>query len=250
MIGVKSYDKVYKKIIFKKKNGDLYISKAEYSWAKDILESAGTEISKLYDDFLEYKNYKEDNIYGVKPINSNFLVDISCYDVSICATNKSFNSSNNFELSFPDYYDENLDYGTSLGGYEDEMRAKYPYVEYDSKVSIMSESDYNKLAKIYNLDTVKLEKGEYAIVSNYETNIYQEVLNRNSIINIFGNDLKPYKNLVDGFQMIGGNPTNLGFFVVQDDVIDKESKHEIMLVGNYSTKDEKIINISTFLFYL
>ena len=121
------------------------------------------------------------------------------------------------------------------------MREKYPYVEYDSKVSIMSESDYNKLAKIYNLDTVKLEKGEYAIVSNYETNIYQEVLNRNSIINIFGNDLKPYKNLVDGFQMIGGNPTNLGFFVVQDDVIDKESKHEIILVGNYSTNDEKII---------
>ena len=105
----------------------------------------------------------------------------------------------------------------------------------------MSESDYNKLAKIYNLDAVKLEKGEYAIVSNYETNIYQEVLNRNSIINIFGSDLKPYKNLVDGFQMIGGNPTNLGFFVVQDDVIDEESKHEIMLVGNYSTNDKEII---------
>ena len=139
------------------------------------------------------------------------------------------------------YYDENLDYGTSLGGYEDEVRKKYPYVEYDSKVSIMSQSDYNKLAKVYNLDTVKLEKDEYAIVSNYETNIYQEVLNRNSIINIFGFDLKPYKNLVDGFQMIGGNPTNLGFFVVQDDVINKDSKHEIMLVGNYSTNDEKII---------
>lgn len=110
MIGVKSYGKVYKKIIFKKKNGDLYISKAEYNWAKDILESAGTEISKLYDDFLEYKNYKEDNRYGVKPINSNFLVDISYHGVSICATNKSFNSSNDFELSFPEYYDENHEY--------------------------------------------------------------------------------------------------------------------------------------------
>ena len=140
-----------------------------------------------------------------------------------------------------DYYDENLDYGASLGEYEDEVRKTYPYVEYDSKVSIMSQSDYNKLAKVYNLDTVKLEKDEYAIVSNYETNIYQEVLNRNSIINIFGFDLKPYKNLVDGFQMIGGNPTNLGFFVVQDDVIDEESKHEIMLVGNYSTNDKEII---------
>lgn len=140
-----------------------------------------------------------------------------------------------------DYYDENLDYGASLGEYEDEVRAKFPYVEYNSKVSIMSQSDYNKLAKIYNLDSVKLEKGEYAIVSNYETNIYQEVLNKNSIINIFGSDLKPYKNLVDGFQIIGSNPTNLGFFVVQDDVIDEESRHEVMLVGNYSTNNKEII---------
>ena len=75
-----------------------------------------------------------------------------------------------------DYYDENLDYGASLGEYEDEVRKKYPYVEYDSKVSIMSQSDYNKLAKVYKLDSVKLEKDEYAIVSNYETNIYQEVV--------------------------------------------------------------------------
>ena len=36
-IGIKSYDKVYKSIIFKKKNGDLYISKSEYSWDKRIL---------------------------------------------------------------------------------------------------------------------------------------------------------------------------------------------------------------------
>ena len=60
----------------------------------------------------------------------------------------------------------------------------------------MSQSDYNKLAKVYKLDSVKLEKDEYAIVSNYETNIYQEVLNRNSIINIFGSDLKPSVSII------------------------------------------------------
>ena len=30
--------------------------------------------------------------------------------MSICATNKLFNSSNEFELSFPQYYDENHEY--------------------------------------------------------------------------------------------------------------------------------------------
>ena len=42
--------------------------------------------------------------------------------------------------------------------------------------------------------------------------------------------------------MIGGNPSNLGFFVVDDSIIKSENKHSQILVGNYSTNDENIIN--------
>ena len=138
-----------------------------------------------------------------------------------------------------DYYDKNLNYGSSLGEYENEVRDRYPNVRYDSPVYIIGVSDYNKLAKIYNCDTIKLENDEYAIVSNYETDIYKE--NRDSIINIFGNRLKPYKKIIDGFILIGGNPTNLGFFVVNDNIIENDNKHSQILVGNYSTNDEKVI---------
>ena len=141
-----------------------------------------------------------------------------------------------------DYYDKNLNYGSSLGEYENEVRDRYPNVRYDSPVYIIGVSDYNKLAKIYNCDTIKLENDEYAIVSNYETDIYKEVINRDSIINIFGNRLKPYKKIIDGFILIGGNPTNLGFFVVNDNIIENDNKHSQILVGNYSTNDENIIN--------
>ena len=72
-----------------------------------------------------------------------------------------------------DYYDKNLNYGSSLGEYENEVRDRYPNVRYDSPVYIIGVSDYNKLAKIYNCDTIKLENDEYAIVSNYETDIYK-----------------------------------------------------------------------------
>lgn len=140
-----------------------------------------------------------------------------------------------------DYYDKNLNYGSSLGEYENEVRDRYPNVRYDSPVYIIGVSDYNKLAKIYNCDTIKLENDEYAIVSNYETDIYKEVINRDSIINIFGNRLKPYKKIIDGFILIGGNPTNLGFFVVNDNIIENDNKHSQILVGNYSTNDEKVI---------
>ncbi len=140
-----------------------------------------------------------------------------------------------------DYYDKNLNYGSSLGEYENEVRDRYPNVRYDSPVYIIGVSDYNKLAKIYNCDTIKLENDEYAIVSNYETDIYKEVINRDSIINIFGNRLKPYKKIIDGFILIGVNPTNLGFFVVNDNIIENDNKHSQILVGNYSTNDEKVI---------
>lgn len=140
-----------------------------------------------------------------------------------------------------DYYDKNLNYGSSLGEYENEVRDRYPNVRYNSPVYIIGVSDYNKLAKLYNCDTIKLENDEYAIVSNYETDIYKEVINRDSIINIFGNRLKPYKKIIDGFILIGGNPTNLGFFVVNDNIIENDNKHSQILVGNYSTNDEKVI---------
>lgn len=192
------------------------------------------------------KNFFNDSINKYAPVDFEL---IGYYDEKIKDINlKEFIESNEIIKNnvkgvtiVTDYYDKNLNYGTSLGEYENEVRARYPYVRYDSPVYIIGVSDYNKLAKIYNCDTIKLENDEYAIVSNYETDIYKEVINRDSIINIFGNSLKPYQNIVDGFIMIGGNPSNLGFFVVNDNIIEKENRHSQILVGNYSTNDEKVI---------
>ena len=141
-----------------------------------------------------------------------------------------------------DYYDDNLNYGASLGNIEDKIRKQYPYVMFDSLVSIMGESDYNKIASLIGKEKVNISDDQYAIVSNYETGIYEEVLKSNSIINIYGKDLKPYKKLVDGFVSISGNPSNLGFFVVDDNLINKDNIHSQILSGNYSTKDKNIIN--------
>ena len=141
-----------------------------------------------------------------------------------------------------DCIDENFTYGKSLGNYEEEVRKQYPNVYFDMSVFIMSESDYNKLAEVLKLEKVTLEKNEYAIVSNYETDIYKEVVKRNSILNIFGEDLKPYNKVIDGFQVISSNPSNEGFFVVKDSIIKNETKCKKILVGNYSTEDPETID--------
>ena len=143
-----------------------------------------------------------------------------------------------------EYYDNNLLYRESLGNYYPIIKDKYPYLRYDFLVEIVGESDYNKLAKLYNLDKVSLKDDEYIIVSNYDKELYDEVLVRDSIINIFGYDLKPAsKRCIEGFVRIGGNPSNLGFFVVPDKVINKEDASITMLVGNYRTKDEDIVKL-------
>ena len=142
-----------------------------------------------------------------------------------------------------EYYDEGLLYKESLGNYYSEIKDKYPHVYYDAKVEIMSQTDYNKLSKLYNLENVSLKNDEYVIVSNYEKEIYDEVMKRNSEINIFGKILKPSKTKsIEGFVRIGGNPNNIGFFVVPDNIINNSAENNTILIGNYSTDDEKIIN--------
>ena len=45
--------------------------------------------------------------------------------------------------------DQNFTFGKSFGNYEKEIRAKYPYLEFKALVNIVSESDYNKVADLY-----------------------------------------------------------------------------------------------------
>ena len=158
--------------------------------------------------------------------------------------NNDIELKNNINLTIiNEYYDENMLYKESLGNYYLELKNKSPFANYNSKVEIISQSDYNKISKLFNLDEITLKDNEYVIVSNYEKEIYDEVMNRKSIINIFGKELTPALNKsIEGFVKISGNPTNMGFFVVPNNVIDSNSENNKILIGNYSTTDKDKIN--------
>ena len=69
-------------------------------------------------------------------------------------------------------------------------------------------------------------------------------MKRNSEINIFGNVLKPASDkCIEGFSAISGNPSNIGFFVVPDKVINTDALNNIILIGNYATKNEDKIEL-------
>ena len=173
--------------------------------------------------------------YQIVSINQNVRVTEFLEDTFV-----KENTKNNLVVS--EYYDENFDYAKSLGKVYEQIKQEYSYIQFDSPVYIMSEADYNKLARLLKIDTVTIQDDEYAIVSNYNTDIYESVLKSNNTMIIFNHELKPYKKLINGFVNISGNPANLGFFVVSDQIIEKDHLKYEILSGNYNSKDQKIID--------
>ena len=173
--------------------------------------------------------------YQIVSINQNVRVTEFLEDTFV-----KENTKDNLVVS--EYYDENFDYAKSLGKVYEQIKQEYSYIQFDSPVFIMSEADYNKLARLLKIDTVTIQDDEYAIVSNYNTDIYESVLKSNSTMIIFNHELKPYKKLINGFVNISGNPANLGFFVVSDQIIEKDHLKYEILSGNYNSKDQKIID--------
>lgn len=146
-------------------------------------------------------------------------------------------------LVINEYYDENFLYEDSLGDYYEEINDAYPNIMYDANIEIVKESDYNKISELFNQERVSLEDNEYVIVSNYNEEIYNLVLSKNTSINVFGKSLLPAENkCIDGFIRLGGNPSNIGFFVVSDEVVKDNSSNNLILVGNYLTKDQDKID--------
>ena len=173
--------------------------------------------------------------YQIVSINQNVRVTEFLEDTFV-----KENTKDNLVVS--EYYDENFDYAKSLGKVYEQIKQEYSYIQFDSPVYIMSEADYNKLARLLKIDTVTIQDDEYAIVSNYNTDIYESVLKSNSTMIIFNHELKPYKKLINGFVNISGNPANLGFFVVSDQIIEKDHLKNEILSGNYNSKNQKIID--------
>lgn len=87
------YDINFDKIKFTKKDGDLFVTESETYRANEVLAVLGKELSNLYDEFEKYRDFKEKYMHGLTSINSNFLIDVSQYGVSIYPKNTNIFSS-------------------------------------------------------------------------------------------------------------------------------------------------------------
>lgn len=175
------------------------------SLTKNLEELTPTDVQACvfysYDDDSEYKNLTVQERYDKNKFDyNNYLSDYT---------------SVNF------YYDDTFYFSNSVGNMYDYLMEKYGYAE-NPHETIMSLSDYNKIARLYKKSELRLNEDEYIIVANFEImmNMRNEALEKNTKVKIFNHELKPkHKKCIDGFVEISNSKTNTGIIVVPDSVL-------------------------------
>ena len=145
------------------------------------------------------------------------------------------------------YRTPDLTLNHTLGSKLESVRTEFPFLKYDTMEDIITISDYNKIAKLYGIDTYFLDDNEYIVIADFKSmvNTRNIALKNKETINLFGYTLKPkYDECQDGFVEMSSQRINGGVIVVSDRVVDENYLYSDMLMGNYNTTDKKeILNI-------
>lgn len=142
------------------------------------------------------------------------------------------------------YFVKNITLEATLKNSLEEVKKEFPYLALSMGEMIMKISDYNKVAKLYGIQTYDLNEDEYMILCDYESMI--EVRNygleQNTPITIKGTEYTPkYKECQYGFVSMSTNHMNLGIILVPDKAVGKIRPSNSYLMANYKgeTKEEK-----------
>lgn len=146
-------------------------------------------------------------------------------------------------VCFSLYSDDSVTLKSTLGTYYKTAKKQYPFLRYDESIILMKNSDYNNLAKSFNLEKVNLKNNEYVVVGNYKEmiDIKNEALKRNAKITINQKSYYPkYKKAINGFYTMGSQTSEIGFIVLPDDVLTDNQKIKDKMVADYSDNPSDI----------
>ena len=141
------------------------------------------------------------------------------------------------------YSEKELTWEKFLGKYFEETKLTFPNLKYDEVEQIVKVSDYNKVAKLYGINTYELENDEYIMLCDFDS--MKEVRNRvlkdgNNDIEIAGKKYKSkYKECKEGFIVMSTSHTNTGIILVPDSCnLTDEMRTIQLLVANYNATTE------------
>lgn len=190
------------------------------------------DAKEWYDENVSY--YNEDQI---KNSHMDVIEKLNVFDYDITKYLREY-------IQVKIYKTPDLTLNHTLGSKLESIRTEFPFLKYDAMEDIITLSDYNKIAKLYGIDTYYLDNNEYIVIADFKSmvNIRNMALKNKETINLFGQTLQPkYEECRDGFVEMSSQRVNGGVIVVPDNIVDENYLYYDMLIGNYNTKDKKEI---------
>lgn len=161
--------------------------------------------------------------------------------------------SNGFDMNLlkdveeiPIYTDKNLTWEKFFGAKIEEIKAKFPYLQYNTPEELIKISDYNRIAKLYGNQEYELKENEYVMLCDFDSQeeIRNEVLkDGNYPLEIAGKTyIAKYQECKSGFVVMSTSHTNTGIILVPDSCnLTDEMSEMYFLAANYNavTEEEK-----------
>ena len=209
---------------------------------KNSLTGNIDELSKVDVEIIKDRNVTDDFIKDYE-LNDEIIADTKI-DILETLKNNNIDKNNFKDMLIVYYYKTNLTFQDTLGDAYEEVKEKFPLMNFFVKENIMSISDYNKVAKLYGNKTYTLKENEYIVIADYNSmiDIRNKALNKNSKVTVNDNVLTPkYSECKYGFVDVGAQHLNSGIIVVPDNVVNENMPKKEILLANYNanTKVEK-----------
>ena len=148
-------------------------------------------------------------------------------------------------IEIPIYTCNELTWEKFFGDKIEEIRLQFPMLAYNTEEQIVKISDYNKIAKIYGIETYDLKDDEYIMLCDFDSikKVRNKVLEKGNTIKITGKEYKSkYNECKSGFVVMSTSHTNTGIILVPDNCpLTEEMKEMTFLAANYNanTDEEK-----------
>ncbi len=220
----------------------LFVTICVLSSALSLKNSMTANLKELVPADLEIQKF----VYTSESYENNKQYEDSNLSVAETLNNLDFDTqkylTNIIEVGLYNSGDITLEH--TLGKYYDTAKKEYPALMYNMPEDLMKLSDYNKIAKLYNLEAVSLNENEYIIIANYDNwnKVREEALKLNTPININGKTLYPKEQeIINGFVHMSSTHSNMGIIILPDEIIDETMLGSKILVANYNatTKEER-----------
>ena len=202
---------------------------------KNSLTGNIDELSKVDVEIIKDRNVTDDFIKDYE-LNDEIIADTKI-DILETLKNNNIDKNNFKDMLIVYYYKTNLTLQDTLGDEYEEVKEKFPLMNFFVKENIMSISDYNKVAKLYGNKAYTLKENEYIVIADYNSmiDIRNKALNKNSKVTVNDNVLTPkYSECKYGFVDVGAQHLNSGIIVVPDNVVNENMPKKEILLANYN----------------